>query len=286
MFVSKWGLLFTGFLTLAACKHPVKTYGDLDGFPDHLSEWNLFTGRLSELHPNEGVVAYELNTPLFSNYAAKHRFVWMPKGTSAAYQDRELFEFPVGTVLAKTFGYDRLLETRVLVRTASGWTALPYVWNAEQTDAKLEMTPAPVRVTYQGQTFDYAIPGANQCASCHSRSKVATPLGVKARNLNRDGQLEHWAQIGYLRGAPRANEIPKAAVWNDGATGTLDARAQAYLDVNCAHCHESGFRSGNLLVGMESLDPKVMMPSLGRSVVHREGVALIHEWLQSRKAPL
>ena len=36
--------------------------------------------------PNEGVLPYDLNTALFSDYAAKHRFVWLPPGTSATYR--------------------------------------------------------------------------------------------------------------------------------------------------------------------------------------------------------
>jgi hypothetical protein len=67
---------------------------------------------------------YDLNSALFSDYAAKYRFVKLPPGTSAAYHETEAFEFPVGTVIAKTFAYphdlrdptkgQRLIETRIL----------------------------------------------------------------------------------------------------------------------------------------------------------------------------
>ena len=33
----------------------------------------------------------------------------------------------------------RLLETRLLINTSSGWVAIPYVWNAEQTEATLAL---------------------------------------------------------------------------------------------------------------------------------------------------
>jgi hypothetical protein len=32
---------------------------------------------------------------------------------------------------------------------------------------------------------------------------------------------------------------------------------------------------------MKSLDPGVMMPEMGRKLVHDEGVALIEEWIRS-----
>ena len=54
---------------------------------------------------NTGVVAYDLNTPLFSDYAHKLRTVWMPSGTSAKFDPDATFDFPVGTVITKTFYY-------------------------------------------------------------------------------------------------------------------------------------------------------------------------------------
>src|ERR1039457_3206393 len=61
-------------------------------FPTKLSAWRLFIGGPAALRPNAGVLPYDLNTPLFSDYATKYRFVWMPPGTSAPYSDTEAFE--------------------------------------------------------------------------------------------------------------------------------------------------------------------------------------------------
>jgi hypothetical protein len=33
---------------------------------------------------------------------------------------------------------------------------------------------------------------------------------------------------------------------------------------------------------MDSITPKVMMPELGRAVIHREGVALIRAWVKEQ----
>ncbi len=229
-------------------------------FPGRLSAWRLFTGRPAELHPNAGVVPYDLNTPLFSDYADKFRFVWMPPGTFAAYRPDDVFDFPIGTILSKTFafrtepnGHERLIETRLLVHTRSGWVGLPYVWNRDQTEATLDVAADPVPVRFvdaadHEHSTNYIIPNSNQCKECHALHKVMGPLGPKARNLNKSfaystgssNELVHWAAAGYLKGSPDPATAPRAAVWNDPSTGPLDSRARVYLDVNCGSCHRPG----------------------------------------------
>ncbi len=307
-------------------------------FPKKLSAWKLFIGAPAELHPNRGVVPYDLNTTLFTDYATKRRHVWMPPGTAASYRADDTFEFPKGTILVKTFSYpdgtrERIVETRLLVNARDGWVALPYVWNAAQTDAALDVNADPVDVQWNGTVIHYAIPNSNQCRECHDQSKITGPIGPKARHLNRDldypegrfNQLAYWTKIGYLRGAPDLSRIARQAVWNDPANGSLEARARAYLEVNCAHCHSpngsasntglyltdlqadpmrlgfcktpvsAGKASAGLLFDvvrghpelsilthrMESDEPKVMMPEIGRTLVHREGAELIRQWLGS-----
>jgi uncharacterized repeat protein (TIGR03806 family) len=233
-------------------------------FPKRLSEWRLFTLRAGTLIPNKGVVPYDLNTPLFSDYASKYRFVWMPPGTSAQYREDGPFDFPAGTVLAKTFAFpvdgstaERLVETRLLVHAASGWTPLLYIWDDNQRDATLQLVPDPVPVKWTDATgrlhqFNYVIPNVNECHECHDNQKVFLPIGPKARNLNKEftyaegseNQLEHLARIGYLRGLPAAESRPRAAKWDDPSTGSLADRAAAYLDSNCAHCHQPGGQAG------------------------------------------
>jgi len=332
----------------AGCSRQVRSHLD-QPFPAKLSAWQLFTGRLSDLRPNQGVVPYDLNSPLFSDYATKYRFVWMPPGTSAAYHPTEAFDFPVGTIFSKTFAYPeaaapaqrRLVETRLLVRGTSGWATLPYVWNAAQTEAVLDVAADPTVVHWtrpsgETVTINYLIPNANQCKECHDKSKSTVPIGPKARNLNKDfaypegreNQLAHWTRIGYLKGAPQPGQAPRAAVWDDPSSGSLEVRARTYIDINCGHCHRTegaagttglyltsdavdsmrlgicktpvsaGLGSGDLFFDivngkpeesilvhrMDSDAPKVLMPELGRTVIHREGVELIREWIRSMPA--
>jgi uncharacterized repeat protein (TIGR03806 family) len=234
-------------------------------YPKKLSEWHLFKSTRDGLQPNVGVVPYDLNTPLFSDYASKYRFVWMPVGVSAEYRDDGAFEFPVGAIFSKTFAFseawrrggERLIETRLLVHTAGGWVPLPYIWNKEEDEAFLRVVPDPVEIHWtdaagKHRDFTYQIPNTNECHECHDNNKVLLPIGPKARNLNKsfayadgaENQIAHWTRIGYLRGAPAAGEIPRVPKWDDVADGSLGDRAKAYLDNNCAHCHQPGGTAG------------------------------------------
>jgi len=254
-----WVILCAAVAAAFAQTKPVTL--DVDGpMVRTLSDYNLFLGNGSTQQPNEGVIPYDLNTPLFSDYATKHRFVWMPSGVSATYDDTESFAFPVGTILVKTFSYlndirdpskgERHLETRLLIHKPSGWIGLPYVWNDEQTEAVLKVAGGTVDVEwihYDGKkrTVNYILPNMNQCKGCHENADVMKPIGPKARHINKPylypegpkNQLTKWAQVGYLTGAPAHGDAPKLAVWNDADKYSLDDRARAWLDVNCAHCH-------------------------------------------------
>jgi uncharacterized repeat protein (TIGR03806 family) len=228
--------------------------------PEKLSTYGLFRGDGSTQEPADGVLPYDVNSALFSDYAAKYRFVRLPPGASATYHDTDVFDFPVGTVLVKTFAFPfhladpsrgrRLVETRLLVRNPDGWAGLPYVWNEEQTEATLQIAGGTRDVAWvhadgSERVNNYIIPNVNQCRGCHEHQKAISPIGPAARHLNRDyayaggkeNQLAHWSRAGHLRGAPPPDQAPKLAAWDDPASGTLGQRARAWLEVNCAHCH-------------------------------------------------
>src|SRR5262249_52302489 len=103
-------------------------------------------------------------------------------------------------------------------------------------------------------SFPYVVPNENQCASCHVvklKSKELQPIGPKARHMNRDGQLERLVKAGYLTGLPvDAASIQHAANWAD-AKQPLEARARAYLDINCAHCHNPRGSASNTALNLE-----------------------------------
>lgn len=232
--------------------------------PKKLSEYGFFEGNGSTQQPVAGVIPYDLNTPLFSDYTSKHRFVRIPAGTTIAYHDDDAFGFPVGSQIVKTFAMphdlkdpskgERLIETRVIEHKPSGWYGYAYVWNDEQTEATLSLGGTTVDVNWKHsdgstRTNNYVVPHANQCKSCHvAAEKTFLPLGPKARNLNKEfayhsgkeNQLAHWTHVGALTGAPDPAHAPRAARFDDPTTGSVEQRARVWLDVNCAHCHNPG----------------------------------------------
>jgi len=239
-------------------------FGDekaLNIYPDKLSDWKFFEGKLSDLNPVSDLTPYELRTPLFSDYAQKLRFVRLPKGTKVKFDAKEVFDFPVGTVLIKNFYYAndlrkpekgrKIMETRLLVHESGGWENLVYIWNEDQSEAVLDLAGDTKQVSWtdekgKKQKLDYIIPNKNQCKGCHSFNNKVKPIGPTARQLNgnltystgTENQLLHWGKIGILTSAPEdLNQVDKIAVWNDPQSGSLDQRARAWLDINCAHCH-------------------------------------------------
>ncbi len=248
-----------------------------------LSDYRLFVDNDPRGEPNTPqAVPYDLTTPLFSDYAEKYRVVYVPQGEAVAYSEDQAFEFPVGSVIAKTFalptvdGLEQIIETRLLFRRQSGWIGMAYIWNQQQTDAALALGGGLVSMTTMdpdgnGVDVEYRIPDANQCTNCHgvqSESEgrfVNHPIGVKARWLNKDfqhegtlvNQLTYWQQRGLLTGAPLPTEAPRLPAWDDPNDGTLEQRAKAYLEINCAHCHSETGRArptGLWLMADQALD--------------------------------
>jgi uncharacterized repeat protein (TIGR03806 family) len=232
-----------------------------------LSQYRLFTDPTDPTaSPNPGGVPYDLTTPLFSDYAQKYRFVFTPPGTQITYDPSTPFDFPVGTIISKTFSFaydlrdpglgEEVVETRLLVRRPLGWEGLVYVWDAGMTEATL--TPAGTTREVTWTHFDgsvrsttYEVPSAIKCGFCHF-GLGDDPIGPTARLLNRDypyaggteNQLDHWSGIGILTGAPPSGSAPRLPVWDDPSDGTLEQRARAYLESNCAHCHNPDGRAG------------------------------------------
>ncbi|MGD9980918.1 MAG: SO2930 family diheme c-type cytochrome [Hyphomonadaceae bacterium] len=226
--------------------------------PALLSAFRFFSDAGAR-QPNPGVTPYDLNTALYSDGALKYRYVYIPRGQRAHYHDEGVFEFPVGAVLIKTFAFAddmrrptenvRFLETRLLIHRAEGWFAYPYVWNEAQTEARLSPVGANVPVSFvdeQGAetSLDWPVPNRNQCKGCHDLAGEIQPIGPSARNLNRDfeygtgaaNQLSHWLGANLLNALP-ASAAPHVPSAYDADAASLEARARAYLDVNCAHCH-------------------------------------------------
>src|SRR5262245_22285510 len=82
-------------LAAACARTPEPARFFAQGQPETLDDWHQLRIDDDRLRPGDGVLPYELNTPLFSDYAHKLRTVWMPRGASARYRADGVFEFPV-----------------------------------------------------------------------------------------------------------------------------------------------------------------------------------------------
>ena len=245
LFVAAAGWALPGGMSSGRAPPPVNDAAIMaDAMPRTLSAFGFFRDDAARV-PNERVHPYTLNMPLFSDYAEKRRFVYLPPGNVAQTSGDGPIDFPVGAALIKSFGYPRdgalkLIETRVLLRRADGWVALPYVWNAAQTEAVLKIAGKRVPVAFTDPSgtrreISYAVPNVNQCKECHSDGDRLVPIGPKARNMGAGGQLERLAKLGAIDRAPVvAHPLPD---WDRPSDGTVATRARGYLDVNCAHCH-------------------------------------------------
>ena len=313
-----------------------------------LSDYAFFTGKGAKLNPNSGVLPYEPITPLFTDYAHKARYVWLPPGTQAEVDEEGSIQFPEHAMLIKHFYYPAdfrrpqanwdMVETRLLFKRQGKWEAFTYIWNERGSDAALNIIGDFKAVAWadergQDHQLSYIIPNKNQCKSCHNRDKELLPIGPKASNLNSslsypDGstsnQLAKWQEEGILARGDWGSLFPPIAQWDDPGRHGVTERALAYLDANCGHCHNpqgsahtsglyltpdfaadparlgicktpvaAGKGSGGhkysilpgkpdssiLLYRMESDEPGIMMPEIGRAIPHQEGLALIREWI-------
>jgi len=306
-------------------------------FREKLSEYGLYEGRLSDRKPSKEVEHMAIASPLFTDYAEKQRLVLLPMGQKMKARGNGLPDFPNGTIIAKTFFYpngtaDRtvsdhtseyvfgrktewILETRLLVLHEGRWNAAAYRWNAQQDDALLLKEGIAVPVSFtdgkgRTRTTDYNIPSRADCLSCHRQNDGIFPIGLKMRNMNipiqRDGatvnQLEYLERKGKLERTYGAQIAPAVDYRNEREP--LDGRARAYLDINCAHCHQpSGTAYATRLdlrletpIHRTEILPKqgkiayrmttegdLHMPRIGTTVRHEEGIKLVLDYIKNAK---
>jgi uncharacterized repeat protein (TIGR03806 family) len=286
-----------------------------------LSEYTIFQGKLSDLEPTDNFKVYELSTELFSDYAEKQRLIKIPEGHTLISRNDGLPDFPEGTILVKTFYYyndkrdhtkgRKIIETRLLIKENARWNVATYIWNESQDDAFLITTGLDKTVNWidakgEGKVIAYRIPSHRECTSCHYNSNTIFPIGPKLRNLNKDvlrngiviNQLTHLYNEGII------NEVEPSSIsvlpaWQDAAKYTVAQRTRAYLDIQCAHCHNplgmASDRGLNLsyetdlnhtdipdnkrriIERMETLE----MPFIGTTVVHAEGLELVKAYMES-----
>lgn len=193
------------------------------------SNWDMRTLRC-------GVKAYAPAYELWSDGAAKQRYVWLPPGSSIDVSNPDDWDYPVGTRFWKEFhvgpeGEQKLGETRYLVRTEAGWLYTAYVWDEAGTLAN-QVNEGVDDLFGTG----HSVPSREQCKTCHNgRDEFILgwdfimlgpgATGVTAQDLAAAGQLSELDPA-YLETSVPGDEIERAAL--------------TYLHANCGvSCHNT-----------------------------------------------
>lgn len=219
-----------------------------DTFPQHLSETGCFDPTDAKKYV-PAMILYDLNSPLWSDGAAKERAFAIPDSTTITVNADGDFDLPKGSVVAKTFSLNgKRVETRLLMRHSDGdWAGYTYEWNDAQTDATL----LPAGQTKTVGTQQWTWPTRAQCLECHT-SVVGRTIGLEAAQLNRDfrypstglvrNELATLEGVGFFS-APLGS-VAQLKLEPPSGTGALEARARAYLHSNCSMCHRQGAGQG------------------------------------------
>ena len=251
--------IFSYFFIFLYCNNLFSVNDEMilaDSFPEKLSEFEFFLDDSAQL-PDDKVIPYELISTLFSDYSYKQRWVYVPNNKKAEYVENWVFDFPTGSALIKTFYYPvderapelgkQLLETRLLLRKESGWEAVSYAWNEEQNEAYKKIAGKTINASWtdfmgEEKAVRYRVPNVNQCKECHDADDQISPIGPKARNINKELDFKdgEFNQLVYWMNKEIIDEYPMDLVspvdWLD-ETKDINDRVRSYLDVNCGHCH-------------------------------------------------
>lgn len=251
-------------------------------FPTLLSETGLFSDTVGQ-QPADGVFPFDINEPMWNDGATARRYAAVPGSepvevfeSSTRMKEsslREKVHFPMDSVLARTVsltddaGTNVRLETQILHFNGKVWNPYTYIWNAEQTDARL--APAEgIELSLSGYgSFathtSWNVHSRSECLRCHN-TWVGGALAFTLPQLNRSGhddgeasasgksaaasgnQISAFRDIGLLSGAmpgdPATTQKRFAAPLVSSADDEahLTDRARSWLSVNCAHCHQRG----------------------------------------------
>jgi uncharacterized repeat protein (TIGR03806 family) len=251
---------------------PVEKRHTNPDFPRTLTETGLFAS-VKEHTPAAGLISYDVNVPLWSDGAAKDRFLVLPAKGKVVFKEQGQWEFPVGTVLVKTFLLHtdlenpkevRRLETRLLVHNPRGWEGYTYLWNEEQDEANL-LADWPYTRTYEVKSAngpvkrEWYFPSSSDCQACHTQAGGFV-MGLNTRQLNReheygrvkDNQVRAFERLGIFTG-PLPKPVADLEAFPDwqAKTAPVATLARAYLDANCAMCHTPGGRGHAGGAGMD-----------------------------------
>lgn len=197
-----------------------------------LSNRGLYAQMLTRTPVHEAI-EYEPDYPLWSDGAAKRRWLILPPGETIDTSDMAHWNFPVGTKVFKEFSLrGKLLETRLVERIRDDTRSVKgdffmgtFVWNSDQSDAFLFDDGVQ---NVLGTEHD--VPEKTACPQCH-KGEPSAVLGISAVQGSRSGMLDTLAKRNLLSDDPGRNfPIPG---------DEIQIAAVGYLNANCGHCHSA-----------------------------------------------
>ncbi len=242
-------------------------------FPKRLSETGLFSSTLP-LRPADGVIAYEIQAPMWRDGATTQYHLAIPELGKAKFLEKsqritDIFRtkvvLPPGSVLVKTYWMEttvgdpstrRPIETQISHNIALGdWNFYTFRWSGDASDAELVSAGGdiqPLRIEDSSAPdghwdLNWSFASRTQCRTCHTpwRGETLSFVDVQLRNDRKSlDSLHQLSDGGWL------DVDPALPAQVDGQTVTLvnpndesrsiDQRARSYLHANCSHCHLFG----------------------------------------------
>jgi hypothetical protein len=232
--------LHLGAVTVAALVATSALTGDEAHAPERLRDTGLYSlGR-----------SFSPQYPLWTDGAAKTRWVYLPPGSTIDASEDADWDFPVGTRFWKEFSFDgRKAETRMLWKaSAERWVAVSYLWNEDGTDAVLAPEKGASTAVEVAPGKRHSIPSRDECLMCHGTSRTG-PLGFNALQLSpdRDPNAIHGEPLvpglvtletlvdERLISPERADLV--AAPPRIRASDPMTRSVLGYLSTNCGSCH-------------------------------------------------
>lgn len=218
--------------------------------PARLSETGLYAdAALRSVAPEN--LPFTPQYALWSDGAAKRRWIHLPAGSAIDASDVDVWSFPIGTKFWKEFSFGRPVETRYMERGADGsWRFATYRWREDGSDADL-VPPSGARSLFELRPgVSYDAPGEWDCRACHE-GRPTPVLGFSALQLSRDRDplalhreepSPGSVDLGTLVASGRIRGIPAGLVASPPrieASDPVSRAAQGYLHANCGHCHNS-----------------------------------------------
>jgi hypothetical protein len=219
--------------------------------PQRLSETGLYRD-MTRLVVDARNVSYTPQYPLWSDGAAKRRWLRLPDGQAIDAALIDAWEFPVGTRFWKEFSFNgRRVETRVLLKVAAvRWEFASYVWNDAQSDATRAPAGGVANAVEIAPGKWHSIPSVDECRACHDSNRTE-PLGFTALQLSDDrdplavhgetpdaeaATFRHLIERGLLRNVPPERRGTDPVI---PASSPRERAALGYLLANCGACHNT-----------------------------------------------